>query len=237
MKNAMRRAAKPVTTVLPALHGVWALTLGVLASGSAVAAGGHHALDDAAILEPGACQVESWFTRARADERLLHLGTGCRVGPVELGIAAEPARVGGSSEAGYQAQVKWATELVPGLQAGASVNAGWAAHARPRYQATTVAGLLSWFPREDLAFHLNLGRDFVREGDDHDRSGVSVEWTARPGWSLTAERYLEAGSHLARAGVRWAIDAAWSVDLSRAQRLSGPVPSTWTLGVTWQFAR
>jgi len=108
---------------------------------------------------------------------------------------------------------------------------------RPRYQGSTLSGLVSWFPRDDLALHLNLGRDFVRGDADQDRSGVSVEWTARPGWSITGERYLEVQTHFVRAGLRWAISEAWSVDLSRAHRLRGPGESTWTLGATWQFAR
>lgn len=214
-----------------------AATLLPAASG-ALAAGGHHALDDAAILEPGTCQVESWYSRAGDGQRLLHAGTGCRVGPLELNLAAEHARGGGDgSHTGYQLQGKWATELRPGLQAGLSLAGGWQAHLRPRYQATSVVALLSWFPDDELALHLNLGRDLVRRGADQDRSGVSFEWTARPGWALTAERYAEAGSHFVRAGLRWALDDAWSIDLSRAHRLRGPGLSNWTFGATWQFPR
>ena len=40
-----------------------------------------------------------------------------------------------------------------------------------------------------------------------------------------------------RGGARWAFIEGWSVDLSRAQRLSGPAASNWTLGAIWQFAR
>jgi hypothetical protein len=215
----------------------WALAAGLCWATSALAAGGHHALDDAVILEPGNCQVETWLSHSDDRQRLLHVGSGCRVGPVEVGVAAEHARQSGASETGYGLQAKWATELLPGFNAGVSLSTGWQAHVRPRYQGSTVSGLLSWFPRDDLAFHLNLGRDFVHRDEDQDRSGVSVEWTARPGWSITAERYLEAQTHFVRAGVRWAISEAWSVDLSRAHRLRGPGESNWTLGATWQFPR
>jgi hypothetical protein len=213
----------------------WALLAGIFSTTSALAAGGHHALDDAVILEPGNCQVESWFTRSDDRERMLHVGSGCRVGPVELGVAAEHARQTGASETGYGLQVKWATELVPGFNAGLSLSTDWQSHVRPRHQGSTVAGLLSWFPREDVALHLNLGRDFARAGADQDRSGVSVEWTAGPGWSVTAERYLEEQTHFVRAGLRWALSEAWSFDLSRAHRLRGPGESNWTFGTTWQF--
>lgn len=214
-----------------------AVLAGFLASTPVLAAGGHHALDDAVILEPGQCQVESWFSRSDERQRLLHLGTGCRVGPLELGAAVEHARQSGASDTGYGLQAKWATEMLPGFNAGLVLSTGWQAHMRPRYQGATASALFSWFPRDELVFHLNLGRDFVHRDADLDRSGVSAEWTAVPGWSLTVERYLEARTHFVRAGVRWALSEAWSVDLSRAHRLRGPGESNWTLGATWQFPR
>ncbi|MDB5847914.1 MAG: hypothetical protein JWP29_1666, partial [Rhodoferax sp.] len=40
--------------------------LGGLAAGAgALAAGGHHAVDDAAILDAGQCELESWLASAR----------------------------------------------------------------------------------------------------------------------------------------------------------------------------
>lgn len=219
----------------PARPRTWAVAAGLLWATSVIAAGGHHALDDAVILEPGTCQVESWLTRAEGHERLLHAGGACRAGAIELGVAAERAHADGGSGSGYQVQGKWATEVRPGFNAGLSLTGIWQAHARPRYQATSLVGLASWFPREDMAFHLNLGRDFLQGQADENRAGVAGEWTVRAGWSLTGERYFEAGTHFLRAGVRWAINEAWSVDLSRAHRLQGPGASSWTLGASWQF--
>lgn len=213
-----------------------ALAIG-LASGAAWAAGGHHGLDDAAILDTNQCEAESWLARSRGGQRLLHAGGACRVGPVELGASAEYERQDGASGTGYALQAKWATELAPGFSAGASLASGWQAHARPRYQATTFVGLATWAPREDLAFHLNLGRDFVNGGRDSNRAGVSLEWTPRENWSLTVERYAEQHTHFARAGVRWAASDAWTIDASRAQRLRGDGESSWTLGVTRLIGR
>lgn len=206
--------------------------IGLAFAGGAFAAGGHHAVDDAAMLEPQACELESWTTRAQGGQRLLHAGAGCRVGPVELGVAGEYARQGGASEAAYAVQGKWAREWAPGLSAGLSVTSGWQAHVRPRYQATTVVALATWLPREDLALHLNLGRDFVRGDGDANRSGVAVEWTPRERWSVLAERYVEQRTHLLRAGLRWAASEDWTLDASRAHRLHGPGESSWTVGVT-----
>jgi hypothetical protein len=214
----------------------WALLAGSLCV-TAVMAGGHYAVDDAAILEPGNCQVETWLTRADDRGRLLHAGTGCRVGPLELGVAAEHERLADARDTGYGLHAKWATELLPAFSAGLSLSAGWQAHAQPRYQGSALSGLFSWSPRDDLALHLNLGRDFVRGDSDLDRSGASVVWTARPGWSLIGERYLEARTHFVRVATRWVVSDAWSLDFSRAHRLHGPGESSWTIGATWQFAR
>jgi hypothetical protein len=215
----------------------WAVLAGIFASTAAGAAGGHHAVDDAAIAEPGSCKVESWLTGANSGERLLHLGSGCRVGPVELNGSTEYARADGSSQTGYTLQGKWATELLPGFSAGLSAWTSWQAHLRPRWQGNTVSTLFSWKPQDDFALHLNLGRDFVNGGPDRDRSGVSVEWAARPGWSIVGERYLADQTHYLRAGLRRTVSEGWAIDFSRAQRLSGPGASNWTLGTAWQFSR
>lgn len=213
-----------------------ALTL-LFALPAAHSAGGHHGVDDATILAPGSCELESWLTRPRSGDGLLHAGAGCRVGPVELGLAGEYTRPDGSSQASYGLQAKWAREWLPGLSVGWSLSSGWQAHVRPRYQGINAAALVTWAVRDDLAVHLNIGRDFVHRAADQNRSGISAEWTPRPGWSLVGERYDEQGTHFVRGGLRWAATDAWSVDLSRAHRLRGPGESSWTLGTTWQFGR
>jgi hypothetical protein len=214
-----------------------ALCAGLLAGAGAWAAGGHHGVDDAAILEPGACELESWFTGARGGERLLHAGAGCRVGPVELGLASEYARQGGASQANHGLQAKWAQAVAEGLSVGASFGPAWQAHAAPRYQGISFAALATWAPRDDLALHLNLGRDLVHGGRDLARHGVAAEWRPHQRWSFVAERYLEERAHFVRAGARWSIGEGWSLDLSRAHRLSGPGASAWTLGVSWVLDR
>ncbi|MES2631699.1 MAG: hypothetical protein V4669_01940 [Pseudomonadota bacterium] len=204
----------------------------LIASCAAQAAGGHHAVDDAAILDAGSCEIESWISKAGGGSRLLHAGAGCRVGPVELGVGAEYARQGGVSETLYQVQAKWATALSSSVNVGLSLTALSAAHTRPSYQGTTGSLLLTWAAREDINVHLNIGRDFVHRGPRLNRSGVSAEWTFQEGWSLVGERYAQDLSQFARLGVRGNLAPGWTVDFSRAQRLRGPGESDWTLGLT-----
>lgn len=220
------------TAIAPAA----ALAAGLLWPALGHAAGGHHAVDDAAILEPGQCEVESWFARAPGGERLLHAGAGCRIGPVELGVAGESARLAGASATGWGAQVKWAMPLSGHFSVGLAVSPAWQA-VRPRYQGATAAALATWKASETLALHANLGRDLVHRGRDVSRSGIAAEWTPMDAWSFVAERYVEERTHLLRAGVRWSARDNLSVDFSRARRLSGPGASNWTLGVTWLLER
>jgi hypothetical protein len=209
----------------------------LLVAAQAHAAGGHHAVDDAQILDRGECEQENWFHRAQGGERTLHTGASCRVGPFEVGVSGEHARDAGGSQTGWELEAKWARRLAGDVSVGMRVQPAWAAHARPRYQVTSVQALASWTPRVDLALHLNLGRDLVHQGPDTPRHGAAVEWSPRPRWTLLAERYVEEGTQFLRAGARWAGGHSWSLDLSRAQRLAGPTPSNWILGLNFEFGR
>ena len=205
--------------------------------GGALAAGGHHAVDDAAILEPGACKVESWIERGLEGTRLLHGATGCRVGPVELVAGADYARQSGDSQTNFGLAAKWATEIAQGLSIGALLGADSQARARPRYQGSTVLGLVSWQAAPAVNLHANVGRDLVHRGEDVSRAGLSIDWTPREGWLLMAERFRQEGGHFARAGLRWTPAKDWTVDLSRAHRLRGEGESSWVLGLTREFDR
>jgi hypothetical protein len=201
------------------------------------AAGGHHGVDDASLMDTGQCELESWFTRERGG-KLVHSGLDCRVGPVEIGALLEYQRAQGASRTGQGVQVKWAREFGGGFSVGASAGANWEAHQRPRYQGTTVSTLFSWVANDKLSLHANIGRDFLRGQPDVPRSGVSVEWFPfSPSWRLEVERYVEDETQFARGGLRWLASDRWTVDLSRAQSLRGPRPSNWTLGATFAFAR
>jgi len=206
----------------------------LLAASSAFAAGGHHAVDDATILPTGECEQEDWFTRADGGERLLHASFNCRAGPVELGVAGEHARGSGTSSTAWNAEVKWARELAPGLSVGANLQPAWLAGRHPRYGMTRAVGLATWTAARELALHLNLGRDFVRAAPDMARHGVAADWSPMEHLTLTGERFAQDRTQFVRAGARWQA-GRWKADFSRAQRLAGPSPSNWTIGFTLDF--
>ena len=66
---------------------------------------------------------------------------------------------------------------------------------------------------------------------------MAAEWAPVARWSFVAERYRDLETRFARAGVRFAGGGNWSVDASYAYRLNGPLPSFWTVGLTFGFDR
>ena len=70
----------------------WLPAAACLLAGAAAQAAGHFDVDDAGMLDPGQCQVETWVERHAAAGTLTHVGPGCRAGPVELALNANHLR-------------------------------------------------------------------------------------------------------------------------------------------------
>jgi hypothetical protein len=212
----------------------WARQAGALAL--ALAAGGtahasRHGVEEAQMLPRGACELELGFARAQGGVNQYLSELACGVGPVQLTGELEHARERDGSQTGTAAEVKWAREVAPRWRAGLLLRAQWAAHQRPRHDATALVGLLGYEASDSLGLHLNLGRDFLRGGGHLTRSGIGAEWGVSNDWALLAERYAQDGTHFFRGTARFAAGRNWTLEFGRAQRLAGPEPSRWTLQV------
>lgn len=213
------------------------LALAAVALGMpALAAGGHHAVDDANMLDEGQCNLEVWAERETGGARtLLHGGPGCRVGPVELDLNIDREKFTGMDGAtSFSPQVKWATSLNEQLAVGLVVGSRFN-NQSPRYAGSTLYIPVTWRAGDTLSLHANWGRDFQRIGPNQARGGLALEWAPVADWSFIAERFLQSGSSSARAGVRWAFKPGLSLDISRARTLGPGGPSWTTVGVNWQF--
>lgn len=215
----------------------WLATLaGVCWPVSSRAAGGHHAVDDASILDPGQCQVELWAEQSSQRE-LQHVGPACRVAGVELALNLERSALGAASVAGSgAAQVKWAADVQPGLALGVIWAAGWQG-AAARFTGHTLLLPMSWSPREDLDLHVNVGRELRPHAADVQRLGAALEWRPSAHWQTLVEWWRDGAGPQARVGGRYAVSGAVSVDLSRAESLRGARAGWWTVGLNWVFAR
>ncbi len=212
------------------------ISIACLVASSSHAASGHHSVDDATMLDPGQCQVETWFERfVDGDARVWHVGPACRVGAVELGLNLDAVRTSDGRTNVGGVQVKWVRRLSEQVSIGAVATAAWQDET-PHHVGSNVVIPLTWQATETLQVHLNLGRDFLHGAPDTTRGGVAAEWTPSKTWSFIAERFREFRNDRWRVGARLFVSPDVSVDLSRAQGL-GSAPSSWALGVNWQFDR
>jgi hypothetical protein len=202
------------------------------------AAGGHHAVDDANMLDEGRCKLEVWTERETGGARaLVHAGPGCRVGPVELDLNIERQKFAGlAGSTSFSPQVKWATSLNEQLSFGLVAGSSFTSQS-PRYTGSTVYIPLTWHVSDGLLAHVNWGRDFQRGGPNQARGGLALEWTATAEWSFVVERFFQAGASSARVGARWALTPGVSLDISRASTLGLGGPTWATVGINWQFDR
>lgn len=202
-------------------------------------AGGHHAVEDATLLDPGQCQVETWTEREKGGARVLfHVGSACRAGAFELGLNLDRTRLSGAETFTIAGpQIKWAHPLTETLSAGAVVALNW--RGRPsRFEASTLVFPVTWAVSDTVAVHLNIGRDFRRAHEtDANRRGGALEWSPVPTWSFVAERFRENHANHQRVGLRYAPSSNVSIDLSHAKGLHGSVPAWWVLGLNWSFDR
>jgi len=202
---------------------------------NALAAGGHFAVDDAAILEVGECLIETWWERADHGASLLHLGPACRVGPVELAIDADRIQPrDGAPQTPVGPQIKWATSIDDRVSVGVAALAAWQGSAA-RYAAATVYAPLTLRIADPLLLNVNVGRDWVRDLPARARAGASLEWQATPAWTVIGERFRQYGGDFARLGVRWQPSDSLGFDLSRAGGIGASSIRTWTLGANWTF--
>jgi len=204
---------------------------------AAHAAGGHFDVDDAAVLEPGQCQYEAWFGRApAAPATLIHLGPGCRVGPVELGLNLDRLTAAGAHRETLGPQLKWVADPLAG---SLGVGVAWAAAfdlRRGGRPAHTLYLPLTWTVNDRIALNANLGADWGVAGARTRRVGASGEWVLNPKLTVIGERVKFGGEWTSRLGARFAVSDAISVDLSAA-RVGPRANRVWVIGLNQSFAR
>jgi hypothetical protein len=199
------------------------------------AAGGHFAVDDAAILDVGTCLIETWWERADRAGSLLHLGPACRVGPVELALNADRIQPrDGAPQTPVGPQVKWAASIDDRISIGLAALVAWQG-SEPHYAGASLYAPLTLRIADALLLNVNIGRDWLRDRPPRSRAGASLEWEATPEWTFIGERFRQYGGDFARLGVQWRQSNSLVFDLSRARGVDGSSLRTWTLGANWTF--
>ncbi|MEY4563901.1 MAG: hypothetical protein RLZZ618_3178 [Pseudomonadota bacterium] len=189
-------------------------------------------MDDAAILETGQCQLETWFDReAGTARRLLHIGPACRVGAFEVGLNVDRVRSNDSSRITFMGpQLKWAKAVTEQVSIGL-VAAATRQSRSPSHMGSSLVVPVSVQVSDPWLVHINAGRDFRADQADGNRAGAAVEWAPSATWSVTGERFRDSGANHWRVGGRWNPTKILSLDLSRTQPLCAEQPTWWTLGL------
>jgi hypothetical protein len=201
------------------------------------AMGGHFDVDDATMLGPARCQVETWFVRASsAGASNAHLGPACRVGPVEASVNIDPARAGGAWQWSAGPQIKWVMptglgQLAAGLVWSAAFDLSHGG--RP---AQTLYVPLTWKVTDTVAAHANAGADWSPSSGRTRRAGLALEWAASERITVIAEHIAFFGDRSTRIGSRIALGHASSLDVSVA-RVGPDAARAYAIGISHEFGR
>jgi len=202
------------------------------------AAGGHHAVDDATVMEPNQCLLETWADAFRGGNGSWHVGPACRVGAWELGLGIDRAGLPGTkTQHIFSPQTKWAMPITPTVSIGAEFAAVFE---EGRYSSFQPLVPVTWQPDSQVLFHANLGRDMPRGrmGSGRTLAGAAMEWTPPMTWSFVLERFNDATGRATRVGTRWQPTPLFSIDVSRAHAFgSDPRRSWWTVGASYAIDR
>lgn len=202
------------------------------------AAGGHHAVDDAEILEAGECQVESWVEFLRGGDELWQVGPACNLGGVEWTLSYERFRVdGGDSFNAVTPEAKIARDLGNGWAVGGAVGATYDGDAS-RWQTMELRLPVTWFAHDLVAVHATAAHFFERGDDNAWFWGLASDITLPADFELLVEAFREANEWFGRVGLRYFLPfEGLIVDLSYAASEEGGGDRITTVGLTWEFDR
>ncbi len=174
-----------------ALRGATGILL--LLAGSFVEAGQPLVTDDAAVVAPKTCQLETWGVAAR-DRHEYWAQPACNfTGNLELAIGGAQAKPDSGDSSGLlQLQAKTALfSLADGQWSfGASAGAGrdtGAPHGGSAYQLYYAKALASWYPRDDLEIDLNLGAANAYGSGTFALAGAAVQYAITSNVQLLGE--------------------------------------------------
>jgi len=164
---------------------------------STLHAGAPLVTEDAEIVAPRTCQLEAWYHGAH-DGHEYWVQPACNfTGNLELeaGFARSyPDSDPASSLIHLQAK----TVLFPrdqgqwsfGLAGSADRDTG-APHGRTAFQEFNLAGIASWYPRDDLEVDLNLGAAYQHGSGTFAVAGAAVQYEAVEGVQLLGEIFRD----------------------------------------------
>ena len=220
---------------MTAVHSARLLALSWIAAVSSVQAAQPLVTDDAAVVAPKTCQLETW-SRLRHDSREYWAQPACNfTGNLEVsvgGARTQPDAGEPSSIVLLQAK----TVLFPRAEGEWSFGAASggtrdtvAPHGNSAFQVYSARALASWYPRSNLEIDLNLGAANVYGWGTFALAGVAIQYAVVSNVQLLAEAFRdEPGRGKYQVGVRYiVIPDRFEAYVSYGNRFNGP-PSEWS---------
>ena len=197
---------------MTAVHAARLLALWLIAAAWSVQAGQPLVTDDAAVVAPKTCQLETWGRFAH-DGRQYWAQPACNfTGNLELSVGgARAAPDVGESSSSIQLQAK--TVLSPrangewsfGLAGGGARDTS-APHGSSAFQIYYARALASWYPRSDLEIDLNLGAANIYGAGTVVLAGAAMQYAVLANLQLLAETFRdEPGRGKYQGGVRYIV--------------------------------
>ncbi|MBD3732603.1 MAG: hypothetical protein IE934_07805 [Sphingopyxis sp.] len=194
------------------LHLPWGLAAAgvALVPLPAMAAGGAHGVDDAAVEQPGSCHLESWVSDLGGGDRLINLSPACTP------LALPAVEIGGAfQQAGTRGDHRWLAG--PALK--------WTARESGDGPAIGLAGSVlidlrsghldnaalfvpvTFRPADTVTINLNAGGGHSRGEGAHMLYGAQIDFAAGKGVAVMAEIFGRPDRPpTLQAGARWTFD-------------------------------
>lgn len=224
----------PLPRILIALGLV---TLMSLANRPVLAMGGHYVVDDAAMADPGRCEIYAWYSRGGSDDQAVEGELACNpLGNFELTLGLGRFK----DDAGWDTGVALEGKTV--IRDAAIGGWGWGVVGRSEWRDTLGdhANAQLYVPvtvivNDRVAFHVNGGGVWERDDSNAAIWGVAADVNLTPGLNLIGESY---GTH--RGGTEFQLGlrsgfGGGQVDLSYGWTRSSSSDNWVTLGVAWMF--
>lgn len=204
------------------------LAAALLAHAGAARAGASLYVDDAATVERGRCQLESWL-RVAAPARESTLAPACNLGGAEFGLSLSdhaaphaPAAQSLGAKRVLHAADGWAIAASIAADGSGGRYQGWSFNL-PLTLRADAGGARLW--------HFNLGWSRPRHGRARPTGGIGLEQALAADWTALAELYADPhGDPGGQFGLRRALGADASLDLVLGARERDPHGPWLTLG-------
>lgn len=180
----------------------------------AMAAGGAHGVDDAAVETPGDCHLESWFSDLGHGETLLNLSPACTATSLPmLEIGGAVQHIGAPGDRHWLAgpALKWTLREgggAPGQRAGIALAGSALVDLRSgRLDSAALLMPVTLAPARRVTVNLNIGAGYARGDGGHLLYGAQVDYRAAEQVAVMAEVFGRADEAAGwQGGLRWTGD-------------------------------